>query len=89
MNAGDRLTAAAGHSTLVTVSFEREEEGEPLWIGHIARLDATEFDLQFIDSGGQWEVEPRQTEYEDVTRVQFGDRYSLALAQFGDTRPTD
>ena len=80
------LHAAADSAQLIVVHTEATDE-DALLIGHLCRLGAEEFDIHLIGPEGQWSREPGRWRFEDVTRIVFDDRYSTALARYGDTRP--
>ncbi|PRY56654.1 hypothetical protein BCF74_11849 [Knoellia remsis] len=82
----DVLQVARDAADLMCVHFEKDDDA-PMLVGHLVRLDETTFDLQLIDPGGVWEVDVAQIACTEVTRVEFGDRYSVALTRFGDRRP--
>lgn len=80
------LRSAADHSALICVYLEMEDD-TTLLVGRITRLGDRKFDIQLIGPKGVWVVEPTRWWYKDVTRVEFGDRYSAALERFGEERP--
>ncbi|KAF0835220.1 hypothetical protein C8E84_3097 [Ornithinibacter aureus] len=80
------LRAAAEHAALVCVHLEAAED-YPLLVGRVVRFGTRKFDLQLIGPRGVWETDAARLWYRDVTRVGLGDRYSSALARFGDRAP--
>lgn len=82
----DVLRSVADHSLLVCIHLEMDVE-DPMIVGRIVGLGTRKYDLQFIRTSGVWEPEPDRWWYGEVTRVEFGDRYSAALERFGDPPP--
>ena len=80
------LRAAGQHSPLVRVHLEMADD-YPLLVGRLARLGARKFDMQLVGPRGVWEVDSARIGYRDVTRVGFGDRYSVALERFSEPPP--
>lgn len=83
----DVLRAAGHHSPLVCVHLEMADDS-PLLVGRLVRFGTKTFDMQLVGPRGVWEVDSARITYRDVTRVQFGDRYSRALDTFGEQPPT-
>ncbi|WP_155992793.1 hypothetical protein [Nocardioides sp. URHA0020] len=81
------LRAVADSAELVVIHTESIDE-DALVIGHLCGIGTEDFDIQLVNAEGQWSLEPGRWRFEDVTRIAFDDRYSTALARFGDTRPT-
>lgn len=82
----DILRSAADHSLLTCIHLEMDVN-DPMIVGRIVGLGVRKYDLQFINTNGVWELEPDRWWYGEVTRVEFGDRYSSALERFGDPLP--
>ncbi len=82
----DILRSAADHSLLTCIHLEMDVK-DPMIVGRIVGLGVRKYDLQFINTNGVWELEPDRWWYGEVTRVEFGDRYSSALERFGDPLP--
>jgi len=80
------LRSAADHSLLTCIHLEMDVES-PMIVGRIVGLGARKYDLHFIHTSGVWESEPDRWWYGEVTRVEFGDRYSRALERYGDPPP--
>lgn len=80
------LRAARQHSPLVCVHLEMADD-DSLLVGRLARVGARKFDLQLVGPRGVWEVDSARIWNRDVTRVGFGDRYSVALERFGEQPP--
>ncbi|WP_286929928.1 MULTISPECIES: hypothetical protein [Aeromicrobium] len=82
----DVLQAAAAHSELFVVCFEREPD-QPTIVGNLLALREHDFSMQIINPRGVWVDGPTDWKYDDVTRVRSGGRYEAALARFGEKRP--
>lgn len=82
----DLLKLVATKADLVGVSMERWED-EPLFIGKILRVGKKRLDLHFIGSDGVWVDVVDRWRLRDITKIEFGGRYTEALERFGDERP--
>lgn len=80
------LRAAADHTKFICVFLEAQPD-YPLVIGHLERLGGRRAEIQIINPRGVWATKTFRCRYKDITRVEFGDRYSIALERFGDERP--
>ena len=84
----EALLAAGAHSPLICVHLEAEDDG-PLLIGKVTDCDDTTFEMMLINPGGIWTDDSSSWSLSDVTRIEFGDRYSKALERFGDPYPSN
>lgn len=82
----EALLAAGAHSPLICVHFEAEDDGL-LLIGKVTDCDDTTFEMMLINPGGIWTDDSNSWSLSDVTRIEFGDRYTKALERFGDPYP--
>lgn len=82
----DVLSSASRHGKLVGVRFEAESD-DPLMVGRVTGLGERKFEMMLVNPAGVWVTSPLREWYGDVTCVFVGDRYSTALAQFGDGYP--
>jgi hypothetical protein len=73
------ISSAKRRSPLIMIEMEKKVPGK-LWVGRVARQTKRSVAMIDVDPDGHWA--PRQTKspYSDITRVQFGDAYSEALA---------
>ncbi|MFS0866042.1 hypothetical protein AB3M83_01750 [Microbacterium sp. 179-B 1A2 NHS] len=82
----DVLLSASKFGNMVGVRFEAESD-DPLMVGRITGFGARKFEMMLINPAGVWVTTPTREWYGDVTQVFVGDRYSTALARFGDAYP--
>ncbi len=72
------LASARDRYPLVSLELEKATPGT-LYIGTILSLDLRAVTLRTVDTKAEW-IEPESFPLRDLTRVAFGDGYSLALA---------
>ncbi|MEV5040639.1 hypothetical protein [Microbacterium sp. LMI1x-1-1.1] len=82
----DVLSSASRHGKMLGVRFEADSD-DPLMIGRVTGFGERKFEMMLINAAGVWATTPTREWYGDVTQVFVGDRYSTALARFGDSYP--
>lgn len=76
---------ASGRYLLV---HEEGYEDEPMSIGPVVGLRAESVLVHYVDAAGEWEEEPSEILFADITRVQFDDRYSAVFGRYAEkSRP--
>lgn len=81
------VRAVANYAPLACVHMESDWD-RPFIVGRIEAVDHENFDIQLISPSGMWVPGISRWPLSDVTRMSVGDRYSSALEEFGDQRPT-
>lgn len=74
---------SGGAWPLAVVEDETDAE-VALWAGRVLAAGETSVAFHYVSPVGAWEAEPEEIEYDDVTRVCFGDRYTTVLARYTD-----
>ena len=72
---------AGGEWPLVLV--ESESDGD-VWVGRVLGAGDTAAWFHYVSPVGVWDAEPEEIDYDDVTLVRFGDRYTTVLARYVD-----
>ena len=76
---------ASGRYVLV---HEEEYEDEPMSIGPVVGVRAESVLVHYVDATGEWEEEPSEIPFADITRVQVEDRYSSVFGRYAEkSRP--
>lgn len=74
---------AGGGWPLALVESENGDDGD-FWVGRVLGAGETSVAFHYVSPVGVWDAEPEEIEYDDVTRVCFGDRYTTVLARYTD-----
>lgn len=74
---------ARGEWSLILVEDESDAD-VALWVGRVLGAGDTAATFHYVSPVGVWAVEPEEIDYDDVTRVCFGDRYTTVLARYVD-----
>ena len=76
---------ASGRYILV---HEEEYEEEPMSVGPVVDVRDEVVLLHYVGATAEWDEEPSEIEFANVTRVQFDDRYSTVFARHAElSRP--
>ncbi|HKW10922.1 MAG TPA: hypothetical protein VJO33_11135 [Gemmatimonadaceae bacterium] len=73
---------ASGRYVLV---HEEEYEEEPMSLGPVVAVHSDTMLLHYVGATAEWDAEPSEIAFQDVTRVQFGDYYSTVFARYAET----
>lgn len=84
---GDLLAIADTLVEIVGVHVESPKGGDWINFGKIHRIGKKRLDLQFIGRDGDWVDYTDRWRLKDITRLEFGGRYGMALEKFGDPMP--
>jgi hypothetical protein len=63
------------------------EDDDDFLLGHLLRVDANSATIHTIDAAGKWSRSATRVALRDITRVQFGDHYSLVFTAHAPPRP--
>ena len=63
---------------------EDESDVDALVVGRVLGAGETAAAFHYVSPVGVWEAEPEEIDYDEVTRVCFGDRYTTVLARYVD-----
>jgi hypothetical protein len=68
------------------VLVEREDAGDDgdIWVGRLLGAGETAAALRYVNPLGVWDAGVDDIDYDDVTVVRFGDRYTTVLARYTD-----
>lgn len=83
---GDLLRIVDQRAQLVGVHLE-SPDGDWINYGKIHRVGKNRLDLQFIGRDGVWTDYADAWELRDITRIEAGGRYIVALERFGEPAP--
>jgi hypothetical protein len=79
-------TVSAGFP-LVVISMEKKEP-DVCYVGEVQSVSNTAVTTHDLDANCEWQ-KPKRFRFSDITMVEFGDGYSLALAATAPKRSTD
>jgi hypothetical protein len=81
------LLAPSGGAAPLVIVHQEEYDGEPMDVGPIVGVRDDAVLLRYVDAAGVWDDEPTEIPLADVTRVEFGDRYSTVFAKYAGPPP--
>ena len=68
-------------------AHEEEYENEPMSIGPIVGVRDHAVLLHYVGATAQWDAEPSEILFDDVTRVEFDDHYTTVFSRYAEVPP--
>jgi hypothetical protein len=83
-----RALIASAQSLFPVITLHLERDDDICYIGHVEDVDDESVELRLLSPAAQWE-ELQRFPFGEISRVEFGTAYDLALAEVGDEAPSE
>jgi hypothetical protein len=81
------LQALAAAGEFVIIECEARRDGQDFYIGLVVAVANDAVAVHHLNTTAVWDPEPSIVPFDEITRVQFSERYTKVYAQYGGQPP--